>query len=161
MSSSSRPWITVTSHFSRFFTTSKYPSILQAVPKIMLCRVCHAALCVWQQNPSTKYVLILHSFMSLVRKSQTRWFLQMRRHTVRLTCSYQHATDDPNAIGGHTRLGANCLIVYCVARSPLGAGELTGASNVRDLTSPGCFTASARAKMQPKEWATMWKDLTL
>lgn len=39
--------------------------------------------------------------------------------------------------------------------------ELTGASKVRDLMERGCLTARARAKMQPKEWATMWKDLTL
>lgn len=38
---------------------------------------------------------------------------------------------------------------------------LTGARRVRDLMELGCLTAKARAKMQPKEWATMWNDLTL
>lgn len=38
---------------------------------------------------------------------------------------------------------------------------ITGASNVKDLIEAGCLTARARAKMQPRECATMWNDFTL
>ena len=58
-------------------------------------------------------------YLFLVRilksRSQTRWCRQMVRQMVRLTCSYQHAMDAPNAIGGHTRRGATRRITYCVA----------------------------------------------
>ena len=37
----------------------------------------------------------------------------------------------------------------------------TGASKVRDLIAEGWLTARARARMQPSECATMWKDFTL
>jgi hypothetical protein len=51
----------------------------------------------------------------LKRRSQTRWWRQMVRQMVRLTCSYQHAIEPPNAIGGHTRRGATFRITYCAA----------------------------------------------
>lgn len=57
---------------------------------------------------------------SLVRNSNKWWFLQSTRLTVRLTCSYQLATEAPKAIGGHTSLGANLLITYCVPCTPFG-----------------------------------------
>ena len=58
-----------------------------------------------------------HLFLVRILKSrsQTRWCRQMVRQMVRLTCSYQHAMDAPNAIGGHTRRGATRRITYCVA----------------------------------------------
>lgn len=56
----------------------------------------------------------------LVMDSQNRWFLQMTKHAVRVMCSYQHTSDAPNAIGGHTRLGATLLMTYCVACAPFG-----------------------------------------
>jgi hypothetical protein len=71
----------------------------------------------------------LVSYLFLVKnlkiRSQTRWCLQMVRQMVRLTCSYQHAMDAPNAIGGHTRRGATRRITYCVAApdSSLGTGK--------------------------------------
>lgn len=61
--------------------------------------------------------------ISLVRNSHRRWFLQIRKQMVRLMCSYQAAMDAPNAISGHTRLGANFLIKYCVPCSPFGTGK--------------------------------------
>lgn len=60
---------------------------------------------------------------NLKMNSQTRWFLQMSKQIVRLICSYQHATDDPNAIIGHTLLGATLLSTYCVPCSPFGTGK--------------------------------------
>lgn len=60
---------------------------------------------------------------SLVRNSNKRWFLLRTRHAVRLICSYQHPIDAPNAITGHTFLGAILLIVYCAGASPFGAGK--------------------------------------
>jgi len=51
----------------------------------------------------------------LKRRSQTRCWRQMVRQMVRLTCSYQHAIEPPNAIGGHTRRGATRRITYCAA----------------------------------------------
>lgn len=60
---------------------------------------------------------------SLVRNSHNRWFLHMSRQIVRLMCSYQHAVEAPNAINGHTRLGANLLITYCAPCSPFGTGK--------------------------------------
>jgi hypothetical protein len=58
----------------------------------------------------------------LKRRSQTRWWRQMVRQMVRLTCSYQHAMDAPNAIGGHTRRGATRRITYCAADSDSDSG---------------------------------------
>lgn len=54
MSSSSSPWKIWTLQLNLFWTVSKYPSILPAVPHMMLWSVCHAALCVWQQKPFIK-----------------------------------------------------------------------------------------------------------
>lgn len=70
------------------------------------------------------YVYLLRVTV-LKMKSQILWCLQMVRQIVRLTCSYQHAIDAPKAIGGHTRLGATCLMIYCeaAASSPLGTGK--------------------------------------
>ena len=59
---------------------------------------------------------------SLKSRSHTRWCLQMVRQMVRLTCSYQHAIDAPNAIGGHTRRGATRRITYCVAAPASSSG---------------------------------------
>jgi hypothetical protein len=42
---------------------------------------------------------------------------------VRLRCSYQHATEAPNAMGGHTRRGATVRSTYCVPTSPPGTGK--------------------------------------
>lgn len=61
--------------------------------------------------------------MSLKRKSHTRWFLQISRQMVLLTCSYQHAIDAPNAIGGQTRLGATLRIMCCAPSSPFGTAK--------------------------------------
>lgn len=63
-------------------------------------------------------------FLVKILKSlfHTRWCLQMVRQMVRLTCSYQHAIDAPNAIGGHTRRGATRRITYCVAAPASSSG---------------------------------------
>lgn len=69
--------------------------------------------------------------------------------------------DAPKEINGHIRLGATLLSTNWLPCSPLGTGKYGGESSVKDFTAFGYFTAMARAKMQPREWATMWKDFTL
>lgn len=65
-------------------------------------------------------VSYLFLVMSLMMHSHRRWFLQMRRHAVRLMCSYQQAIDAPKEINGHTRRGATLLITNWLPISPLG-----------------------------------------
>ena len=61
--------------------------------------------------------------MNLKRNSQILWFLQMSKHMVLLMCSYQHASDAPNPISGHTLRGATLRSTYCVPCSPFGTGK--------------------------------------
>ena len=72
----------------------------------------------------------------LKRRSQTRCWRQMVRQMVRLTCSYQHAMDPPNAIGGHTRRGATFRITYCAAAPAPAADTVSGTGKY------GCTTSS-------------------
>lgn len=78
---------------------------------------------VGRKTKKEKKWVYLFRVMSLAINSQIRWFLQISKQITLDMCSYQHANDAPNAMGGHTRLGATFLITYCVAcASPLGTG---------------------------------------
>uniref|UniRef100_K4AA43 Uncharacterized protein n=1 Tax=Setaria italica TaxID=4555 RepID=K4AA43_SETIT len=71
----------------------------------------------------------------------------------------------PDLAAGHREVGLQEHTVRARADRQTvcdceGGGELTGATRVRDLTAAGYLTASASARMEPSECATMWKDLT-
>lgn len=68
--------------------------------------------------------------------SHKRWFLHMSKQIVLLMCSYQHASDAPNAINGQTLLGATLLNTYWVPCSPLGTGKYGCTHLKQTLESP-------------------------